>query len=243
MKYYSFDDDLEFIYTENAEVDFKKHNHISKYIVGLVLNGSLCITQDDDKKLCCKDDIFIIPVYITHSICNVQNGTSYLSMCIGEKIIKKMQSDTKCLYRYIHKFCDDGIINEKQAQALCDTSDVIIGLYLNRKTEFSEDIERASSLIINNTPESLEQIADEIYISKYYLIHKFKAEMGLTPHYFQIQNRIRKAQNLLCKGNKISYVAVETGFYDQSHFIKEFRKIVGMSPSEYISSYKKLNIK
>ncbi len=59
---------------------------------------------------------------------------------------------------------------------------------------------------------------------------------GLTPHKFQIQCRIRKAQKLLLNGENIVNVSVAVGFYDQSHFDKYFRKIVGMTPKDYIKS-------
>lgn len=44
---------------------------------------------------------------------------------------------------------------------------------------------------------SIEEMAQHAFISKYHFIRKFKAEVGLTPHQFQLQNRIRKAQRLM----------------------------------------------
>ena len=71
---------------------------------------------------------------------------------------------------------------------------------------------------------------------KYHFIRSFKAEVGLTPHQFQIQNRIRKAQRLIHETNTITEVALTTGFCDQSHFIKQFEKYVGLPPLTYKSS-------
>ncbi len=65
---------------------------------------------------------------------------------------------------------------------------------------------------------------------KYRFIRSFKAEVELTPHQFQIQNRIRKAQRLIHEADTITEVALTTGFCDQSHFIKQFEKQVGLSP-------------
>ncbi|MDE6980444.1 MAG: AraC family transcriptional regulator, partial [Lachnospiraceae bacterium] len=50
------------------------------------------------------------------------------------------------------------------------------------------------------TPEqelSIETLAADIFVSKYYLIRKFKSSIGMTPHQFCIQNRIRKSQGML----------------------------------------------
>ena len=91
-------------------------------------------------------------------------------------------------------------------------------------------------LIREEEPVSLGQLAKDIHISKFHLIRKFKREVGMTPHRFHIQNRIRKAQSRLQKDENIAAVAVGMGFYDQSHFNKSFKKIVGISPKEYLDS-------
>ena len=57
-----------------------------------------------------------------------------------------------------------------------------------------------------------------------------------TTHQFQIQNRIRKAQRLIHIAETITEVALATGFCDQSHFIKQFEKYVGLPPLTHKSS-------
>ena len=52
--------------------------------------------------------------------------------------------------------------------------------------------------------------------------------------------RVRKAQKLLKGNTTILDVAIEMGFYEQSHFNKTFRKIVGVTPIEYVDSYEML---
>lgn len=80
---------------------------------------------------------------------------------------------------------------------------------------------------------SIEEMAQNAFISKYHFIRSFKAEVGLTPHQFQLQNRIRKAQRLMHNAETITEVALTTGFCDQSHFIKQFKKQVGLPPLTY----------
>ena len=53
-------------------------------------------------------------------------------------------------------------------------------------------------------------------------------------------NIIRKNQKLLEKSFVTSEVALTTGFYDQSHFIRNFKKIVKMTPLEYQSSINRI---
>lgn len=95
--------------------------------------------------------------------------------------------------------------------------------------------------IILDVPENLFMIEDmawRIGISPYHMIRRFKAVCGLTPHQFQIQCRVRKAQKLLEEGQSVTEAAYAAGFCDQSHFDRCFQKIVRLTPSEYKQSVK-----
>lgn len=97
--------------------------------------------------------------------------------------------------------------------------------------------------LILDAPEKvlrIEDMAQNIGMSPYHMIRKFKTACGLTPHQFQIQCRIRKAQKLLEKEKSVTEVAYATGFCDQSHFDRCFHKIVRLTPSEYKQSVKHL---
>ena len=83
---------------------------------------------------------------------------------------------------------------------------------------------------------SIAEISQKVNISSYHLIRKFSDENGLTPHKFQMQCRIRKAQELLREGYKVTDVAQMVGFCDQSHLDRVFRKQVGITPAEYAKS-------
>ncbi len=89
---------------------------------------------------------------------------------------------------------------------------------------------------ILDQPENLyliEEMAQDTNISPYHLIRKFKKMYGLTPHQFQIQCKVRKAQKLLEEEKSVCEVTYDAGFCDQSHLDRFFQKIVGLSPKEY----------
>ena len=107
-----------------------------------------------------------------------------------------------------------------------------------RDDDVSRDLDVIKKEIIGN-PElslSIEQMSQKVNVSSYHMIRKFTDENGLTPHKFQIQCRIRKAQQLLRQGYKVIDVAQMVGFCDQSHLDRVFKKQVGISPEEYIKS-------
>lgn len=81
---------------------------------------------------------------------------------------------------------------------------------------------------------SLEDLAHVTGLSPFYLNRVFRQEMGLPPHQYQIQARIARAKALLYKGIPLKKVARDTGFADQSHLTRHFKKFVGVTPGRYL---------
>lgn len=68
----------------------------------------------------------------------------------------------------------------------------------------------------------------------YYFSRLFKQSTGLSPHRYVLEQRIRRAQQVLRTSDMTIFEAsVRTGFADQGHFTKVFRRFVGVSPTEY----------
>jgi AraC family L-rhamnose operon regulatory protein RhaS len=85
-----------------------------------------------------------------------------------------------------------------------------------------------------DTKLDINQLAKELHISRstYYML--FRKYSGKTPGEFINQIRIAKARTLLhATDASITSVALQTGFFDASHFIHAFEKAVGISPREY----------
>jgi AraC-like DNA-binding protein len=82
---------------------------------------------------------------------------------------------------------------------------------------------------------SLEQLSALAGLSQYHLVRVFRQETGLPPHTYLTQTRIERAKEQLQAGEPIAAVAATTGFADQSHFTKRFKRIVGVTPGQYIA--------
>ncbi len=80
---------------------------------------------------------------------------------------------------------------------------------------------------------SLDELAAVAGIGRFRLLRAFHRRFGVPPHAFQTQIRIEHARELLRNGMAAALVASEVGFYDQSHFIRHFKKIIGVTPREY----------
>ena len=120
---------------------------------------------------------------------------------------------------------------------------ILVDSILEKSQEDVSCLKRLKKFILEE-PEnvfSIEDMAQKIGLSPYHMIRQFKEACGLTPHQFQIQCKIRKAQKLLEEGKSVIEAAYATGFCDQSHFDRCFHKIVKMTPSEYKQSVKRFD--
>ncbi len=114
----------------------------------------------------------------------------------------------------------------------------MISICFPQKDNIDRELDIIRNEIIGN-PElelGIADMSEKVHISSYYMIRKFADENGLTPHKFQLQCRIRKAQELIESGMKIIDVATAVGFCDQSHLCRVFKKQMGISPEEYMKS-------
>ena len=69
--------------------------------------------------------------------------------------------------------------------------------------------------------------------SPYYLLRVFHNEVGLPPHAYLENVRVREAQRLLAGKSSIADVAYDTGFSSQSHFTTTFKRLIGVTPGQY----------
>jgi AraC-like DNA-binding protein len=80
---------------------------------------------------------------------------------------------------------------------------------------------------------TLDEIAKVAGLSRFHFLKAFSAEFGLPPHTYQIQLRIERSLPLLRKGMCLTHVAETIGFNDQSHFIRHFKRVMGVTPGQY----------
>lgn len=80
---------------------------------------------------------------------------------------------------------------------------------------------------------SLEALAAEFFVSKYYIAHMFKENIGISVHQYIMKKRLAASQEAIRSGVKAGDACLQYGFKDYSVFYKAFKKEYGMSPSEW----------
>ncbi|WP_167160488.1 AraC family transcriptional regulator [Streptomyces sp. MBT27] len=80
---------------------------------------------------------------------------------------------------------------------------------------------------------TLEEAAGLVHAHPTHLVRAFTAEFGIAPHQYLTARRVDRARGLLLEGRPPSEVARATGFYDQSHLTRHFKRVVGTAPGRY----------
>ncbi|MFD7535475.1 AraC family transcriptional regulator [Streptomyces sp. NPDC059819] len=80
---------------------------------------------------------------------------------------------------------------------------------------------------------TLEEAAGLVHAHPTHLVRAFTAEFGIAPHQYLTARRVDRARGLLLEGRPAGDVARATGFYDQSHLTRHFKRVVGTAPGRY----------
>ena len=76
----------------------------------------------------------------------------------------------------------------------------------------------------------LTELVKLTHLDRAYLIRAFRSAVGMPPHRYLIQIRVREAKRLIREGRSLAEVAGETGFADQSHLTRHFKSLTGLTP-------------
>ncbi len=85
---------------------------------------------------------------------------------------------------------------------------------------------------------TLQSIADEFFVSKYYLSHAFNDVVGTSVHRYIVLKRLIHAKQMLLSGIKSTTAATNCGFTDYAGFYRAFTAEYGVTPKEFIKIYR-----
>lgn len=238
--------------------DFPVHVHGS-LCLGSSLKGERIILTCGHETIIHEGRLFLIPAKMPHA-CSTANDKdhSYRIIAIKPQFIDQVRMDmglgTKSgasfqvseiedeflmeLMEEFFSFIDEG----EDLLRLSETAYEITSRLISRHARIQADVRESVSGETSVTKAAeymdtnwdrqilLEELGKEAGMSQYHLLRVFRRVMGITPHAYLLQTRIKKAVQLLSENTPPAEVAALAGFTDQSHFTKVFRKQVGVTP-------------
>ena len=233
---------MEFVIIHSGILRFGEHCHAADIVVSGITGGSaLLMLGGKEHKLACGDIFSVLP-YENHCLTS-DEPADMLTMCIKRELFSQSREVYEgFVSTAVNGLCEKPELTDSEkniARKLCEASMAIYDAADELFPRDTDELLEKGRQMLEASPENdedIQSLADSSYMSKYHYIRRFKAISGLTPNKFRLQNRIRKAQQLIADGEKVADAAVMSGFYDQSHFDRYFKKIVGIPPKEYIRS-------
>jgi AraC-like DNA-binding protein len=162
-------------------------------------------------------------------------GLSSANLTVAEHDIPS--AATNELFLSLHIALESGI----EGAAIHRLVDACVGEIVRRCTTKAvpaverRDVRRAREFIRDNLhePLTLADVAAAAGRGRWGFSALFRDQVGLPPHQYIVQMRLARARTLLAMGRPCGDVALEVGFFDQSHLNRWFGRAYGVSPGEY----------
>jgi len=239
--------------------EFDKHAH-EEYTLTLVHDGNMTAYLDGSSQKFTKSTILTINPDKIHA-CKTydEEGYNYTSLYFNEDVLKQLAKDEfgkNRLYFDKTTLFNQTIYNKlayliaSEEQGLISKLEFEVGLIEALKSTFMLNTNRISlknisshDKLVSKAKEfindnffvnlSLDDIANEMNISKYHFLRLFKQKTHFSPHEYLMNRRLEKAKQSLQKGESIINSAYSCGFNDQSHLHRRFKATMGMTPKNY----------
>lgn len=250
---------LELLHASNITHDYPRHVH-EEYCFGIVLQGLETHICRGKSYQAIPGDLMLLNPDEAHSSKSI--GTEYRVFHIHPQTLSQIVDEVSGRNFPLPYFSNPIVSDprlfrsllvlhvklEQRLSALEHESEFlsVMGLLLKRHSNHSDSpglgkeperlklvLDYLKSHYTDNV--SLSRLASIADLSPFYLLRVFHQRIGVPPHEYQTQLRVSHARRLICKGFTISQAALQAGFFDQSHFSRNFKRIVGVSPGRYAS--------
>ena len=250
---------IEAYWLQNVLEPFPDHFH-DYYLIGFVEKGVRELACGGEKYITREGDLFTLNPHEPHG-CRSYDGKPFSYRGIGvlpdvmraamreitgqailprfrERILS--QSELACSLRDLHAM----IVQEDKEFRKEEIFLMLLGQLLRENAgetplpdayKDESDIGAVCAYLEEHSgePVSLDQLGEVAGLSKYYLLRSFTKQKGISPYRYLETIRIAKARKLLERNVPMIEVALQTGFADQSHFSRFFKRLIGVTPRQY----------
>jgi AraC-like DNA-binding protein len=259
--------DIELLYARYTRHFFMPHFH-DVYAIGVVEAGALTNSYKQNfQNIVTAGEVFVINPGDVHTGRPVgDQGVVYRMLYLPTWIASQWVDEQKVLLganqfagmghgpqglsRQLIQFHQSLVgVEHSLLEQECMLVEILVQLFLPCLRQASEyqhgprkniEVEFAKDYIIANFQEnlSLHQLAGLVNVSPFHFLRMFQNQVGLSPHAYQTQVRVEQAKRLILQHEQLARIGGQVGFFDQSHFIKAFRSLVGVTPGQYLAQAK-----
>lgn len=239
---------------------FPAHFH-EYYVIGFIEEGQRYLVCKGEEYIINPGDLLLFNPYDTHS-CEQIDGKTLDYRCINVKpeVMKKAvleingnenipcfkqnvlyHSEIVSSLRELHvkisqnesEFKKEELFLYLLEELIQKHSDLTI---LSPASETTHEIKTVCNYLEENYAKTitLNDLSNLTEWSKYHLLRSFTKQKGISPYSYLETIRVNHAKKLLEQGVKPIEVTFLTGFSDQSHLTKFFKKLVGLTPKQYM---------
>ncbi|SDS66827.1 AraC-type DNA-binding protein [Maribacter dokdonensis] len=244
-------DGLELLNANSCTIDFPFHAH-ETFNISLILKNTFNTKLTDRNLQAPVGTICITNSNEIHATpCDKSIGNSFFTFYVSSDVIRELNKNQNVFFKDKIIY-DQNIFNELYFLSLN---------FSNKNIRFENRLKSALTILISkhstvkeisyNTNKLFQNFLDstsfdtfslsntdsQFGINKYKFIRLFKQETGLTPNNFILLKKIEQSKAMLKNGNSIFNVAIDCGFYDSSHFYKNFKRFIGVNPLEFQNAF------
>ncbi|WP_130802888.1 AraC family transcriptional regulator [Acinetobacter ihumii] len=257
---------LELLKAHYHQTQFSKHVH-EGYCIGVIEDGAQSFFRTGELHVAPKGDIILVNADEIHTGSSaVESGWRYRAIYPTPEMLTEMGGDIFVKHQGAPWFPQAVVRDEGLAQQLCLLFDLLeqkdnfllketmylstLTYLMSRYGQSQRDLVQLPEAqkkvlmikeLLASSPEknySLTELANLAGLSSWHFLRQFKKYVGLPPHGWLIQVRLQLARQMLKNGHSILAVSLTCGFSDQSHFNRHFKKAMGVTPAQYVSSLK-----
>lgn len=241
---------------------FPSHFH-EYYVLGFIENGKRSLFCKNKNYIIKTGDLILLNPRDIHTCEQLEGALDYRCLNISQEVMKALVRET-VETGYLPYFKEPVIFHSEITESLKELHFMIMqgekdfkkeeiflfiiqqiisentdsGQLLGVKKE-TKEIQSACDYLEKNYMNNitLKELSNLTGLSKYYLIRCFTKQKGISPYSYLETIRISKAKKLLESQVSPMEVALETGFTDQSHFTNFFKKLIGLTPRQYMNIF------
>lgn len=244
IEYRFIDDDVEIKTCRDNIHASKAHMH-KELSIGYITKGSTVLDINNTRYLFKEGDAMLIYPFTSHKCQPVNRDCwEYTMIYVNKKLfnakedigIKRLRGENFEKLKRLSKFLISRASKEEKENEILNILEKFVeekDIEISLKS--SEIMNEIKSYIDYNFLETLtlEKIENAFHLDRFSLIKEFKKEFNTTPSAYQLQLKVNYSKSLLCKDSNLADIAIKSGFYDQAHFTREFKKAYGVTPLKY----------